>query len=126
MKRTAFAFFLAAVVCVTLGMLWGIEMGIREDFLLAPAHAHLNLVGWVSMALFGLYYHVTPVAAVQPLARVHLLVAIAGVVMFVPGIALSILGVTHGLAIAGSLVTLASMLIFLVTVLRHGLGPQLR
>ena len=34
----------------------GIAMAMRQDFTLAPAHAHLNLLGWVSMALYGLYY----------------------------------------------------------------------
>ncbi|WSH31117.1 hypothetical protein U8P75_36830 (plasmid) [Rhizobium beringeri] len=63
MRDIAFIFFLAAVVCVTSGMVWGIQMAISEDHLLAPAHAHLNLVGWTTLALFGLYYRLTPTAA---------------------------------------------------------------
>ena len=35
-------------------------MGIRQDFALAPAHAHLNLVGGVLLFLFGLYYRLVP------------------------------------------------------------------
>ena len=38
------------------GMLAGIVMGIQQDFTLAPAHAHLNLIGWVTMALYGTFY----------------------------------------------------------------------
>lgn len=34
----------------------GLYMGIRGDFTLAPAHAHLNLLGWVTMAVYGLYH----------------------------------------------------------------------
>jgi hypothetical protein len=33
------------------GMGFGIFMGIRQDFALAPAHAHLNLLGFVVMFL---------------------------------------------------------------------------
>ncbi|WP_309774281.1 hypothetical protein [Nitrobacter vulgaris] len=38
------------------GMIAGIAMGIQQNFVLAPAHTHLNLVGGVLLFLFGLYY----------------------------------------------------------------------
>jgi hypothetical protein len=42
-------------------MLAGVAMGIREDFALQPARAHLNLVsGDVLLFLFGLYYRLVP------------------------------------------------------------------
>jgi hypothetical protein len=44
------------VVVLLVGMLAGVAMGIEQDFALAPAHAHLNLVGGVLLFLFGLYY----------------------------------------------------------------------
>ena len=34
----------------------GIYMGMHEDFTLAPVHAHINLLGWVTLALYGLYH----------------------------------------------------------------------
>ena len=52
--------FRAAVLLVVAGMLWGIAMGISEDHSTMPAHAHLNLLGWVSLILFGIYYHLNP------------------------------------------------------------------
>lgn len=48
--------FLMAAVCALCGMLLGIIMGLSQDFTLSPAHAHLNLLGWVTMALYGLYH----------------------------------------------------------------------
>ena len=63
MRDVAFVFFLAAVFCVSVGMAWGIQMAISQDHLMSGAHAHLNLVGWTTMALFGLYYRLTPQAA---------------------------------------------------------------
>ena len=40
-----------SVVVLLIGMLAGIAMGIREDFALQPAHAHLNLVGGVLLTM---------------------------------------------------------------------------
>lgn len=119
MKGIALWFFFSGTVYVCMGMMWGIEMGIRHDFAMAPAHAHLNLVGWVTMALFGLYYQVTPRAAQSALARVHFAVATAGVWLLAFGIAYSIRTEAAGPAIAGSLLTFASMLIFAITVWRN-------
>lgn len=123
MRDTAFAFFLAAVLCVTVGMAWGIQMGISGDHLMSPVHAHLNLVGWATLALFGVYYRLTPQAN-GALARVHAAVAITGVAAMVGGMAWLFSGGTEVAAIVGSLLTVASMLIFLVTVLRHGFGAR--
>ena len=47
----------------------GIEMGVRQDFALAPAHAHLNLVGGVLLFVFGLYYRLVPGAGASALAK---------------------------------------------------------
>ena len=46
-------FLRIAVIYALVAMFLGITMGIREDFTQAPTHAHLNLVGWVSMALYA-------------------------------------------------------------------------
>jgi hypothetical protein len=50
-----FCFTVAALAGLT-GMGLGLYMGLSEDLTLAPAHAHLNLLGWVTMALYGLYH----------------------------------------------------------------------
>ncbi len=124
MRDTAFVFFLAAVLCVCVGMAWGIQMAVSEDHLLAPAHAHLNLVGWATLALFAIYYRLTPAACGTRLARIHAVIAILGVAVMVPGIAIAVTGGSPGPAAAGSLLVAASMAIFLLTVLRHGFGAH--
>ncbi|WP_199178473.1 heme-copper oxidase family protein [Acidimangrovimonas sediminis] len=121
MKGLGFFFVASAAVYLTLGMLWGISMGIAHDFQMAPAHAHLNLVGGVLMAIFGLFYHVVPRAGATALARVHFWVATLGVWIFPAGIALSEATGRPAMAIVGSLVVLASMLIFLGVVMRSRL-----
>ena len=125
MRGIPFAFFLAATLCATAGMIWGIQMSVIHDHNMSPAHAHLNLVGWVTLALFGLYYHVTPQAASSGLARVHVGVAIVGVVVFVVGLVIVLQGGQPFLVAAGSLLTVVSMVIFLWTVLRHGFGGRI-
>lgn len=48
------AWLCAAVVYLCVGVALGVAMGASGDHSLAPLHAHINLLGWVSMALFGL------------------------------------------------------------------------
>ena len=119
MKQIAFAFFALGAISVTLGMVWGIQMSATHNHTLSPAHAHLNLVGWVTFAIFGLYYHLVPAAAASPLARIHLALAVLGLVALVPGIVLAINETTEILAVVGSFLTLAAMLVFLWTVFRN-------
>jgi len=118
MRGVAFWFFASGVIYVTLGMFFGIWMSAAHDHTLAGAHAHLNLVGWVTMALFGVYYHLVPGAAQGTLPKVHFLLATVGVWFMVPGIALAILGETQLPVIIGSFATVGSMLIFLYIVLK--------
>ncbi|WP_047155375.1 cbb3-type cytochrome c oxidase subunit I [Aneurinibacillus tyrosinisolvens] len=37
----------------------------------APSHAHINLLGWTSLALAGIIYYLFPAAAENKLAKVH-------------------------------------------------------
>ncbi|SHJ29099.1 hypothetical protein SAMN05444159_0214 [Bradyrhizobium lablabi] len=107
-------------VILLLGMLAGIFMGIREDFALAPAHAHLNLVGGVLLFLFGLYYRVVPAAGTTTLAKVQGWLHILGAILFPVGVALVILRGPSFIAttIVGSLVVTAAMALFAVIVFR--------
>ncbi|NUU38079.1 hypothetical protein [Pseudomonas sp. C2B4] len=52
-------FRLAALYFAT-GVLLGVAMGASGDHSLFAVHAHINLLGWVSMALFGLVGTVHP------------------------------------------------------------------
>jgi hypothetical protein len=109
-----------SVVVLVFGMVLGIVMGIREDFALQPAHAHLNLVGGVMLFLFGLYYRLVPAAGKSMLAKVQGWLHIIGGILLPAGVAVV---VTEGDAfiafpIVGSLITLAAMALFAVIVFR--------
>ena len=65
------AFLKIAVFYLLVGICLGIWMGAHENFTLAPLHAHLNLLGWATMALAGLIYNLFPQAGASRLAKVH-------------------------------------------------------
>ncbi|MBD1547746.1 hypothetical protein [Roseibium aggregatum] len=116
MRGLAFWFFFTAIIYVIAGMAFGIHMSVVQDFALAPAHAHLNLLGWVTMALFGIYYHLVPKAAQGLLARIHFVVATLALWIFIPGIVFAIRQEGELFAKVGSLLTILSMILFLVIV----------
>lgn len=118
MRGLALWFMVSAIVYVLAGMVFGIYMAVNQDFVLAPVHGHLNLIGWVSMALFGFYYHLVPQAAETQLAKLHFAVATLTIWVMVPGIAMALLQQGETLAKAGSLLAIATMLIFGFVVLR--------
>lgn len=92
------------------GMIAGIAMGIQQNFVLAPAHAHLNLVGGVLLFLFGLYYRMDdPAAGRTTLARIQGWLHIFGGILLPAGIALVIVGGTayQAAPIVGSLIMVA-------------------
>ncbi|HEV2610849.1 MAG TPA: hypothetical protein VGU61_11325 [Noviherbaspirillum sp.] len=60
-----------AIVYLMIGVGIGIAMGASENFTLRPVHAHINLLGWATMALAGLIYSVFPQAGMSKLAKVH-------------------------------------------------------
>ena len=108
------------VVVLLVGMLAGIAMGVQQDFTLAPAHAHLNLVGGVLLFLFGLYYRLVPAAGKSMLAKVQGWLHIAGAILFPAGVAIVILKGTSFIAapVVGSLIAVVAVALFAVIVLR--------
>ena len=96
MKRVDVYFLLLATVLLICGATLGIVMGAREDFQLAPVHAHLNLAGWASLALFGLTYRAYPELAATRLARYHFIVSATASVMLPIGIGLAVLRAAAG------------------------------
>ena len=91
MKRVDVYFLLLATVLLICGASLGIVMGAREDFQLVPVHAHLNLAGWASLALFGLTYRAYPELAATRLARYHFIVSATASVLLPIGIGFAVL-----------------------------------
>jgi peptidoglycan/LPS O-acetylase OafA/YrhL len=110
-----------SVILLLVGMTLGIVMGIRQDFALAPAHAHLNLVGFVLMFGFGLYYRLVPAAAEGRLPIIQATLHIVGAIVFPIGIAAVLTwgpGQFEVLAISGALIVFAAVVLFAWIVFR--------
>jgi peptidoglycan/LPS O-acetylase OafA/YrhL len=112
--KTSTLCFRAAVVLVVAGMVWGLQMAISGDHSAHPAHAHLNLLGWVCLFLFGIYYRLHPALEHSRLARVQAIVWIAGSVVQAIGVGFVHTGTVQAepLAAGGSIVVTVSMLMF--------------
>ena len=117
MKRYDLYFLLLATLSLLVGVALGIFMGASNDFQLSPVHAHINLVGWASLALFGLAYRAYPELAASRLAPFHLLLAAGGAILLPAGIYLAVLHHVSGLAIAASFLWLGAVILFLIQLL---------
>lgn len=112
--RTAVAFFV-------LGVGLGIYMGANQDFRLMHVHAHLNLLGWVALALIGLLYATHPHLQEGWLPRAHYWLHTVGLIAFMGGFAWSRVSGTFVLlpvALGSSMVALG-VLLFAVNVFRR-------
>ena len=92
MPRVSAAFFAVGILCVLGGMFLGMHMGATHNMQLAPAHAHLNLVGWASMALYGTFYALERETIVMRLAWLNFVVSTIGVLVMVPSLIMFLKG----------------------------------
>lgn len=88
MPRVAAAFFGAGLVFVIAGMALGEYMGAHNDFLYAPVHAHMNLLGWVTPALCGTFYALTRETYSPRLAWTTFGLLTMGVLIMIPTLAM--------------------------------------
>ncbi len=68
MSKITVAFIKAAMVYFVLAMLLGIHMSrTGAVYPSMPVHVHFNLLGWISMMVYGVAYHILPRFSGQPL-----------------------------------------------------------
>ena len=67
-------------------------MGLTQKFVLVPVHAHVLLLGWASLALAGLVYHLYPAASTTRLARFHFWLHNIGLPLFMVGLGFLLTG----------------------------------
>ncbi|RYG20634.1 MAG: hypothetical protein EON96_00590 [Caulobacteraceae bacterium] len=123
-------FLRLAVVFALIGIALGAWMGGSGDHGLMGVHAHINLLGWVSMFLYGLFYRAVPEAAVGLLARVHFWIAVVGFLIFMPALTVALSNYTPlmGAAtiglMAGPLMVFIGMILFAIIVFRATGRPR--
>jgi peptidoglycan/LPS O-acetylase OafA/YrhL len=112
--------FRLAVLFVIAGMAMGIGMAATQNHAIMPAHAHLNLLGWVSLFLFGIYYERRPSLDASRLARIQVVLWSLGTVLLTIAVAAIHLGYTAAdpVAALASLVVLAAMILFAYFIFR--------
>jgi hypothetical protein len=117
--RNIDTYFIAlASVCLVLGVSLGRGMGFAQNFSLSDLHAHLNLVGWTSMALFGLTYRAYPVLAESRLAKAQFLISAPSGIVFPAGLYLLIAHDQPVLAVIAAFAWLAGAVLFCATLVR--------
>jgi hypothetical protein len=119
MTASSLSFKLAVLFVIT-GMAMGIGMAMAHDHSIMPAHAHLNLLGWVSLFLFGIYYKLNPALERSRLALVQVVVWSIGTVVLTFAVAAIHLGYQAADPLAGlaSFIVLGAMLLFAYLVFR--------
>ncbi|WP_201861452.1 hypothetical protein [Microvirga soli] len=112
--------FRLAVLFVIAGMAMGIGMAMTQDHALMPAHAHLNLLGWVSLFLFGIYYERRPALDASRLAMIQVVLWSLGTVVLTSAVSAIHLGyhAAEPIAAIASLIVLAAMIQFAYFVFR--------
>ena len=120
MPAIAQLFFKTAVVFLIVGIIIGLHMSISGNHDVIAAHAHANLLGWVTSAIFGGYYALNPAKAEQRLAVIHYWVYTVGVAGLVPSLYMLLKGneAIEPLVALCSLVTFAGVLVFAVVVFK--------
>jgi hypothetical protein len=78
--HTAVGFFVGGVAL-------GIYMGAAHDFRLTHVHVHLNLLGWVALAMAGLLYAAYPELQRHWTAHAHYWLHTLGLLLFMGGFA---------------------------------------
>ena len=113
--------FRIAVLFVLVGMIAGVYMAASHEHALAPAHAHINLIGWVSLFLIGLFYERRPQLDKSAGARWQVIIYTIGAVVTNVSLAALLLGNAGAEpgAAAGSFVVLGSMIWFAWMVFRN-------
>lgn len=114
MKHIDRLYIVMGALYLVIGMLLGIVMGIRQDFLLAPVHAHINLVGFAAHSTFGLVYRAWPALKDGAIAAAQFWLFVLGSPLLMIGIAIALKTNNPALAIVGSILVMLGALLFLI------------
>ena len=108
------------------GMSLGVWMGANENFVLRPVHAHINLLGFASMMLFGLFYRAFPAAGRGVLPMAHFVLSVVGFLILMPSLTLMLLGKPLFMPgmIASEIMLVASIALFVVIVFKATMAKE--
>lgn len=85
-------FLVMGALYLVVGILFGAYMGGSGDHTLAPVHAHINLLGFTLMTVFGIAYRLMPALAEGLLPKLHFWLHQAGSLGLLLGLFLMMTG----------------------------------
>ncbi|SDC95193.1 hypothetical protein SAMN02799630_01828 [Paenibacillus sp. UNCCL117] len=105
-----------------IGVIMGMAMSMTENYTLSPVHAHVNLLGWVSLALGGLLYHLYPAAAQSKLGKWHFWLHMLGIPLMMAGLACMLLTASMAfipVVSVGGVCIVVGTILFSINAVRH-------
>ncbi|MDR7001735.1 cytochrome-c oxidase [Neobacillus niacini] len=114
-------FIKISVVYFVIGVLIGMYMSMTEKFTFSSVHVHINLLGWMSMALAGLIYVAFPAAGETTLAKVHFWLHNISLPIMMIGLAFLVSGTaaaSPAVATGGTLMVLG-IILFAINILKN-------
>jgi len=127
-------FIRSSLIWLGVGVLIGVAMAVHPAAVaFRTAHMHANLLGFVSMMIFGVAYHVIPRFVGRPLhsrraAALHLWIANAGLAGMVAGFVLRVFRWEMGMPVlgAGAVLSATGAMLFIHNIWRTLDAPQPR
>lgn len=113
-------YFVTAICFLVVGIGVGLKMSIAHDYAAAGAHVHINLLGWVTMAVFGTFHALNPRGADTRFAKVQYYVYTGGVLVMMPALYLLLTGnpSLEPVVAVSSLVVFVGILMFAAIIFR--------
>ena len=91
--------------------IWGLQMVVFEGAEFFPAQSYSNLIGWISLALYGTYYRISR-RHFDYVDKIQVFLAVIGTVLLAAGATIINVGGPHIPMNIGALIMLVSMGLF--------------
>ncbi|MFD0959968.1 hypothetical protein [Paenibacillus chungangensis] len=67
-----------AAIYALIGALIGSDVAGRKEYTMVPGHGHILVVGWLTLFVYGLFYHVFQEIGMKRTAKLHVWTSIIG------------------------------------------------
>jgi hypothetical protein len=67
-----------SAIYALIGALMGSDMAGRKDYSMIPAHAHILVVGWLTLFAYGIFYYVFKEIRMKQTAKLHAWTSLIG------------------------------------------------
>lgn len=111
-------FIQISAIYFVIGVCMGLFMSITSSFKLTSVHVHVLLLGWASMMIAGILYHIFQTAGSSTLGKWHFGLLNIGLPIMMISLALKIYGnhaVTPFIAV-GSILVVLSIILFAINI----------